>query len=214
MRRFPEAMPCLYKTKKDLVDRLDGSLCRYDDKLVYVRVIGEYDEEEDQPINYLQLYQWPESDKKFKKIKPDDPLFDISALDMGYMNYYVEDKNVVLYLTRSTAKKYKQGTCSNYIYVKEIDGKGSQTYSSYVYQSQGFVDMINHQYPGIEALKKVGQVALSPDLAVRRDDLDVLEFFWRGIKIAVKVPGSKIHRLETDYSWLVDKVLGGYDAVV
>lgn len=201
--RFAEEMPCLYETYKDLSDRLDGTICRYGGKVVYVRV-SMAENDEDEPLVYL--YEWPHSDKLFMQIDPNDPLFDISLIDLGYMNYIYDNKNIVLYPYRSASKKYKQGTSMGYCYTKNIDGTHSD-YGSQSMQSQGFVDMVNRKYPPLAALELHKELALSKDVAVRVDSLGVREFYWRLMKIAIQVPGQKIHRLDTEFSPLVDKIL-------
>lgn len=197
---FAEEMPCLYETLKDLADRLDSTICRYEGKVVYVRVMIEDDE-----TPSVRLFSWP--DENFiKTIEPSDPKFDISMIDMGYMNYIYNGENHVLYPYRTTGKKYKQGTSTGYCYVKNIDGEASQ-FGSHSLQSQGFVDMVDRRYPPISALSLHKELALSRDVAVRLDSLGVREFFWRTMKVAVQVPGQKLHRLDTEFSSLVDKVL-------
>lgn len=201
--RFVESMPCLYETYKDLSDRLDGTICRYEGNVVFVRV-SMADDDEERPVVYL--YDWPQTDKMIKEIEPNDPAFDISLIDLGYMNYICGNKNVVLYPYRSSSKKYKQGTSTGNCFTKNIDGTPSD-YGSHSMQSQGFVDMVNRKYPPLAALELHKELALSRDVAVRVDSLGVREFYWRLMKIAVQVPGQKIHRLDTEFSSLVDKIL-------
>ena len=111
-RTFPEFMSCKYVTLKDLTDRLDSTVCRYGGKLVYVRV------KPTGPEVNLHLYDWPNVNSVIKTIKPDDPLFDISLLDLGYFNYVSNGENFALYPYRLSSKKYKQGTYTGYVYIK------------------------------------------------------------------------------------------------
>lgn len=208
-KKFPEFVPCRYETFQDVRDRLDGTLCRYEGKVVYVKVIGSDDEDDEPSSAKIDLRGWPDTDVRIKHIKPDDPALDISIFDLGYVNYIYQDKNVVLYPYRNTGKSYKQGTYLGHVYTSTIDGKNSD-HGSYALQCQGFVDMLEGRYPVLAALNFNNEIALSPDLAVRVDDLGVREFFWRRKKIAVQVPKQKIHRLQTEFTPLVDKIIGEY----
>ena len=210
-KAFPDAMPCKYTTSKDLSDRLDQTICRYGERLVWVRVQNDMDTDGN-TSTVLQLYDWPETNKKFKRINPDDPEFDISLFDLGYFNYIYQGKNVVLYPYRMPNRKFKQGTSVNYVYTKSIDGKVSE-YGSHSIQSQGFVDSVLGVYPqNMNSILNgvVSELALSPELAVRVDALGVQEFFWRTRKIAVRVPGQKVHKIDSEFGWVIDKVMGAY----
>lgn len=205
-KTFPEFVPCRYNTCADLQARLDGTICRYEGRLVFVRVMSDTGQPDDYSI---WLYNWPDADKKIKRIEADDPSFDISLLDLGYMNYLHDGKNHVIYPYRSTNKKYKQGTCTSYTHTARIDG-GPAQFGSYSLQSQGFVDMIEGRYPPVSVCELHPELAVSPDVAIRTDALGVREYFWRMNKVAIKVPGQKLHRLDTEFSPLIDKILGAY----
>lgn len=208
-KAFTSSMPCRYKTFKDLSDRLSGTICRYDGQVVYVHVDQKmHVEPEPRYETIVTIYEWPDTEKKIGVIDPEDPKFDISLIEVGYFNYLFKEKNLAVYAFRSTRKQWKQGMSASQVYLKGIDGAPANVGSSSL-QSMGFVDSIDGRFPDISILDSVSEAALSQELAVRRDTLGVLEFFWRTHKIAVKVPGQKIHRLESEFSWVVDKVLGG-----
>lgn len=205
-RRLNDHMPNKYVTLKDLRDRLDQTICRYDGHLVWVRV--KVIESEDDPK--LVLYDWPKSSKVFKTIDPSDPLFDISLIDLGYFNYRQANQNIVIYPYRTASRKYKQGTSLGYTQTLTIDGTPSP-YGGSTIQSPGFVDSVEGKYPSIDVLGTQGfsEVALSPDLACRIDPLGVQEFFWRCTKVAIKVPGQEVYKMDTEHRWMIEKVLGG-----
>lgn len=204
-RRFNEYMPCKYTSLKDLQDRLDGTICRFEGRPVYVMVHSE---------KKLRLYDIPFQNQLIAEINPNDRRFDISMLRLGYANVcnsYTERKNHVLYFTRNPSKKYKQGTCASYIICKEIDGKRSDRYSGSMIMSQGFVDSVNDVYPSIEQIDEHGgSIALSMDIACMKDDLGILSFFYRGQKVAARVPDSdRLVMYKGDYPWVVEKLIGG-----
>lgn len=208
-KAFPDFMPCRYKTYKDLYDRLSGTVCRYDGRPVYVNVQHEVVIEQDVPVHkpIVTLYEWPNTDRQIKRIEPDDPKFDISLIEVGYFNHNVQGKNRVVYASRSTRKQWKQGMTPQGCKLHTIDGQPGQFGNT---QTPLFVDSIQGKFPTIDVLDRgETEVALSQELAVRTDELGIREYFWRTKKIAVKVPGAPLHRLETEFSWLIDKVLGG-----
>lgn len=209
-KTFPESLPCRYETYNDLYQRLDGTICRYGGKVVYVRVKTDMD---DGTKPKVELYDYPSTDKHLKSISPDDPEFDISLLDLGYANILYDGKNYVTYLSRSTRKTFKQGTTISGILVRDIAGKSHNYLGSGNLVSQGFVDAVNGEYPESVAALEAGltdEIALSPELAVSIDDLGCRTYYWRTTKVAIQVPGQKLHRVDSEFSWVVDKVLGLY----
>ena len=204
MRQFNDFMPCKYTSLKDLQDRLTGTICRFNDQLVYVNVKSD---------TKIQLYEVTKRLEIIKEIKPDDPRFDISMLELGYFNYNVgtkqEPKNHVLFMKRHPSKKYKQGTCHTYLMSENIDGSRDQNYGSSAILSQGFVDSFEGRFPTIEEIPEGGQAAISQCIAVQRDELGLLNIYYRTHKIACKTPDGVVHRLKGEFSWVIDRLLGG-----
>lgn len=203
-KKFNEYMPNKYTSMKDLQDRLSGTICRFNGTPVFVQVKSE---------SILQLWDVPTQGTLIKEISPQDPRLDISMLDLGYFNYQGHGRKTmkkVVYLSRSPSKKYKQGTCHSYIQVHDIDGKRSQTVSSSCCLSQGFVDAIEGRFPTITELEEEGELALSPDVAVSRDEMGILTVYFRGQKVAVKVPDiDKLHTVRNEHSWVIERFIGG-----
>ena len=204
MRQFNDAMPCKYTSLKDLQDRLTGTICRFNDQLVYVNVKNE---------KRLQLWDVPTRGIIIKEIAPDDPRFDISMLELGYFNYEIgtkqEPKNHVLFVLRHPSKKFKQGTCHSYLMSQNIDGSKDQNFGSSSILSQGFVDSFEGKFPTIDQIPDGGQAAISQSIAVQKDELGLLNIYYRTHKIACKTPDGTVHRLKGEFSWVIDRLLGG-----
>lgn len=202
-KKFNEYMPNKYTSLKDLQDRLSGTICRFNGMPVYVSVKSE---------EILQLWDVPTQSTLIKEISPQDPRFDISMLDLGYMNYEGKGryaKPCVVYLSRDPSKKYKQGTCTSYIRCKAIDG-GPAPVNSACMMSKGFVDFVEGRWPTLSDLQGVGELALSSDVAVSRDEMDILTVYYRGQKIAVKIPDiDRLHTIRNEHSWVIERFIGG-----
>ncbi len=205
MRKYDDSMKCMYTSHKDLQDRLDGTICRFNDTPVYVSLDG----------TNLKLWDVATRSVLIKTITPDDPRFDISMLDLGYFNYTLrgpEKKNVVLFMRRDPTKKYKQGTCVNYLRSHTIDGKIDNNWGSSAVLSQGFVDSLTGVFPSLDEVKEGEQYAISQNVAVERDNLGLLNIYYRTEKVACRTPDDKTHMIKGEYTWIVERLLGGlYD---
>jgi hypothetical protein len=158
------------------------------------------------------LYDVADKSKKIATISPSDPRFDISHIDLGYMNFdmskYEGSGNRVFYLQRSPSKKYKQGTCNNHTVACDLVGKPSHYSAGDVLYTQGFVDSVLGNFPSISELK-TGQMALSQDIAAESDELGLVKLYYRGTAVAYKLPNdNKLHTLRNDMSWVIDRFLG------
>jgi len=203
--RFDDKMSCKYTLHSDLDTRLNNTICRLDGMPVYVKVSSPTD---------ITLYEVENRNAKVATISPNDPRFDISHMDLGYMNWDMTKfegqgaPNRVVYLQRSPSKKYKQGTCGNHTTACDLTGKPSHYSASDVLYTKGFVDSILGNFPKLSDLK-VGQLALSQDVAAETDELGLVKLYYRGTAVAYKLPNdSKLHTLRNDMSWVIDRFLG------
>ncbi len=215
-RRYNEKVPCNYRLLKDLQDRLDGTICRYGGKAYYISVGSE---------EKINLYDVERRREIFKVISPDDPELDISFAECGYMNFTPTEKQqktyglgpegVVLYVTRNTSKKYKQGNYPSYTQLLNISGSPSNKFDyATVCFSRGMVDFIEGVYPSpLQVLKefselkgKVSEVAVSPEIALRKESVGVIFVYYRGTQMGWIAPDT-MNIVVTDHElkWVVER---------
>jgi len=204
-----EKMPCKYDTLKDLQDRLHGTYCRYDGKLYYVTV-----ESKDVIVLYDSVSQRPKLN-----INPSDPNFDISSLEVGYMNLDqkemaqlgVESNGGVLYLMRYPQRRYRQGVtpeCLSAYRIENMDISPFRTGS--LLRTAGFRKSIEGDFPSFnEALDdKSAEVALSRDLAIKKTDSGLVLVYYKMVNIGWTLPGDNIVMFRgTPHDWLFQKIL-------
>jgi len=200
-------MRCLYDTERDLIDRLHGTICRYDEKAVRVTVFGKSE---------LQLVD-PVSGKEVVRIRPNDELFDISSPEIGYLNLTgTPSVDGVYKLERNPYKKYRQGLYAECCSVYSIDGQASNKISSgtmFRYPI-GLVSMIENRYPSFqEAVKslfreEMKEVAISKDIALSMMNTGLILIWCRGQDVAYLVPGSNsIGYKRDDTAWVIERML-------
>lgn len=199
--KYPTSMQCHYTLPKDLNDRLDGTVCRYDGKIVRVYANG----------TYLDLYDWKANDK-IKTILPDDPLLDISMIETGYFNY--EGKiPFVGYITRNPLKKYKAALHHQYVNYLNIEGKTLEHFMPEGLYQPGILKSFDGEFPTYEEAmatlaKGSAEVAISIDIAFRKDDIGAIYVFYRTTPVGWIAPGgSKIYVIDNDLRWVVERYL-------
>lgn len=202
-------MPCRYDTYKDLHDRLHNTICRYNDEPVLVII--------DQKSNghaKILLYDPPNGNTVKEGINFDDPLFDISSPELGYVNEMKNGKQTVYYFIRTTAKKYKQGLMSNAMMFKGIDGKQAQLYASDACRTVGFCNMLRQKYPSVSDVihdlrsEKIKEAAVSQDIALQYTDSGVILVYLRMKNIGFITPGrEKVILKNNEVRWIAQKAL-------
>lgn len=203
-------MQCRYDTFNDLNARLGHTICRYDDKPVLVVIETEMSGEP-----RIDLYD-PLVSSLVKQIKFDDPLFDISSPELGYVNH--ESKNgypsKVYYAIRSTQKKWKQGIHSGLVAWKNIDGVIANIYSSDPCRTPGFIKALNGEYPSLkEGLtflydEDVKEIAISQEVAMEIKESGVILIYLRTKNVGFITPGKKkVILRNNEVRWIVEKEL-------
>jgi hypothetical protein len=200
-------MRCLYDTERDLIDRLHGTICRYDEKAVRVTVLGKSE---------LQLVD-PVSGKEVVRIRPNDELFDISSPEIGYLNLTgTPSVDGVYKLERNPYRKFRQGLYAECCSAYEIDGRTcTMINAATVFQYPvGLVDMIENRYPSFhEAVKMLfseekKEVAISKDIALSMMNTGLILIWCRGQDVAYLVPGSNsIGYKRDDTAWVIERML-------
>lgn len=215
------SVPCLYRTQKDLLDRLEGVVLKYDGVPYYTTIM---------PPNMLNLYDLTDRKVTSPKltVNADDPKLDISIPECRYVNFKYDEKEVargypsgkiVVYVTRDPNKMWKQGFCLSYSKFHAIDGpnKNGLFDAAYIGRSKGMYDSLMNDFPTVESVLSefkdvpAGQaydVAVSKDVAFRRSEVGVVFVYYRTDMVGWMAPGTtKINVVESDLGWVVERHL-------
>jgi len=181
--RYEEYMPCIYTTSKDLMDRLSGTICRYDG----VPKTVEYHS----PVR-LDLYALT-LDVPAITIKPSDPKFDISSIEVGYMNWLRMPGRIdVVYLLRNGKKQYRQGITAGALDFFTIEG--DQAGRLNVLNTKAFEDSVMNRFPTVDealgSMKTVGMAALSQEVAIRKERSGIVLVYHRTKNVGYMLPDS------------------------
>lgn len=206
---YPERMPNLYTLEKDLQDRLSHSIIRYDG----VPYLCVYEKK-----GRLSLYH-PVTSEKIKEIKPDDPLLDISSIEVGYMNMctaHTNNKNRVFYLVRLTKKKYIQGLTVGGLYAYTIDNEAnSLTHDVDIIRTDGFYKSITGDFPTIgnllTTMRAGEQWAVAQDVALRKSRLGLTTLYYRNKELGYFEDGSDVFKCKDKYLWVFERYLSRFN---
>ena len=200
-RAYKEEMACGYSTSKDLDQRLNNTMCRYGGLPVYVRTDGDKE---------LFLYDPVDNKQLIKKIKPSDPLFDISIMEVGYFNYTGKYGDGVRYAIKLPTKQWKAALTG--LTFLGIDGSKSHSIEGMC--NQGFVDSLLGKFPAITdslSLVSSGQIAslaISQDVAFGKTPVGVTFIYYRTKPVGWVAPNEhKVNVVNHDYKWVIERLL-------
>lgn len=205
-------MKNLYRSSNDIETKLHGSFVRYDGTVVSVVSASS---------KILKLSYSPPgvSGTKIIEVNPADPLLDISAIDIGYVNIPdLSNSGKILsvsFFSRKSHKQYKQGTAPSNVVSTTIDGEKPGSPSSYLGTDYVF-RQLNGEYPKLSELVGVKAAALSKDVAVQFLPTGQLLVYYRTRLISCVNLGSNgkpaIHTLTTKVpQWVTEKVLNNVE---
>lgn len=202
-----EKMPNLYRATNDVRDRLNGCILRYDGKLIYCM---------QETATTLLLYNLRQ-DTVIKKIMVDDPLLDISSIELGYMNLENNQKeNVVRYAKRHPQKQYAQGIRPDHLTWHTIDGQETSAAlgrGTYNYTQEGFAQSIYGTFPMFDAIEweTLNEVALSQMVALKKIDIGLVLVYFRTRNVGYIEPGKKVVKVpDDDSAWVVHRYLQNF----
>lgn len=202
-------MRCRYPDK-DLSQRLDSTICRYEGIPVFVRYAGR---------NALSLYTVDQPNKKaIKEIAADDPLFDISAVPLGYVQYSARQ---VAHLSRRANRIYKQGLSADVVNCDLLVRTGTEPIigTSSVLYSKAFEESVLGMFTGLDdAIRQLrdGDVtaakAISRDVALKfNQELKMIVVYYKGSEVGWIPPGTReVIVPSTDKGWVVSRFLSGF----
>lgn len=223
---IPERMPCKYNTEHDLHARLHGTICRY--KGVPYKVLLDF------PTIFLRDLV---TGVDVEKIKFDDPEFDISSPELGYMNLVLPlkaPKNYVRYIERLPIKRWRQGICVNHLMFSKIDGNEISHIPGWPVEmwmsTQGFKDMLQDNYPKLDKAFSIleegeyidqsplgntaamcDQIAISKDVAMEKTKSGVIQIYFKADNVGWCAPGTRqINVKSSEMGWIISKYLSQF----
>lgn len=202
-----EKMPNLYRLSQDVRDRLNGCILRYDDKLVFCT---------QETASTLLLFNMDQS-TIIGKIQVDDPLLDISSIELGYMNLENNQKEtVVRYAKRHPQKQYAQGLRPDHISWYTIDGQETSATvgrGMYNYTQEGFAQSIYGSFPVFDAIEweTLNEIALSQMVALKKIDIGLILVYFRTRNVGYIEPGKRVVKVpDDDSAWVVHRYLQNF----
>lgn len=204
-------MKCMY-SDRDLPQRLDGSICRYNQDPVFVRYAGN---------NHLTLYHVFDPDSVIGTIKASDELLDISTPPLGYTQV---NSSRVLYVTRVPYRVFKQGIYNENIRSNIIQNKTTTNLKlpSFRMTTKYFYNTMAMIYPSVhnvlETIKKADkyiELAISNDVAlVYKPEVKSLLVYYKNEIVGWIPPSSIIGKEEpkviiknNDNAWIIELYL-------
>lgn len=206
--RVKETMANKYNLHKDLIDRLDRTICRYDGKPVGVTI---------ESAHSIQLWNvmkgWGQD--CLGVIRPDDPKFDISSPELGYCNIYDKKDHIVsaVYSMRVPYRRYKQGLCDSAIRWSDIKGS-EDTYINGVgkfSQNRGFIESLSGVFPSLDDVLRDfhgSSVAINQEVALQKIDSGMLLVYFKCRNVGWISPGNKkITIPNSGFEWIITRYL-------
>lgn len=193
--------------ERDLAQRLDNTICRYDGKPVHVMFTGG---------NSLELTSL--SNKKIRfTIQSDDPLFDISTIPMGFLQ---SSPVSVVYCRRRPIRAWKQAVSPDNIEYTFIS-KEAQEQGIPPLSSAAFENMILGNYPDVNHALEVlfsssdrnMEVAISRDIALLwKHKLQLTYVFFKKEEVGFIVKNTNTVIVpDNENGWIVSKYLSNFN---
>ncbi len=147
-------------------------------------------------------------------VDPDHEHLDISSFELGYIN----TNSGAYYLTRMPLRQFKQSISSGSVIEYSLgnggpmrDGMGRSRWL----MTKEFRDRYTKPFPSfdkaLELLDNRESVALSPNVALTRDELGTVKVWFKLESVGVIVAGTRIVRVPTsDKAWVVSMYLDGF----
>jgi hypothetical protein len=210
---YMKIMNCEIMTN-DLGQKIGDTIVRYDGIPYYVRVAA------GDLINLFDVAS--PSGKTVQQVDARDPLFDISSLPLGYVNYQLWKQT--FYVTRFPKRQVKQGVIpqnTKINYFPNLHWTGGFPRSQDVLFNKAFKDSVMGVFPPLEnAIKGLRgihtsnpsthySVAISRDIALVIDEQAIVKVYYKNRYVGWIAPNDNIVNVnETDgMGWVVSKYL-------
>jgi hypothetical protein len=201
----------------DLHARLDGTVCLYKDKPVFIRTNGESDA--------LVLYDVITARNVVAQIRSTDRELDIATPPLGYVQVM---NDVIVYTCRRPLKQYKQGITLSTLLVNDVKGGSGAGSRRFEFFSPAFHKTMSREYPSLESIldnlreRDEGvycELAVCNDCALvltsgvtkvlfREEEVGIIsKKDLQSSRPVVRVPSTKM-------GWIVERYLSELDFVV
>lgn len=147
-------------------------------------------------------------------VEPDHDHLDISSFELGYMN----TPHGAYYLTRMPLRQFKQSTSAGSVIEYSLGNNGvvrDNPGRSRWLMTKEFRDRYAKPFPTYERalnlLEDRNSVALSPDIALTRDELGTVKVWHKLEPVGLIVAGTRIVRVpSSDKAWIISMYLDGF----
>jgi hypothetical protein len=198
MAKLPRKLKLGYDNLEDAKVKIQQTFCLYKGKAFYAKAVG-YDENDPDPIGnnkYVVVGTYMSGRSSTPKISLDDPDFNCSDYNIGYLN--VMGSGFAAWLFRQPQKQYQQGLRNS-----QFGVKASQPQYTHIEvgASKNMAAMLENQYPtfkkAIEILKEedMALVAFHKNFAMSRDKIHddyLLEYKGTPIGFTPDLKGVKL----------------------
>lgn len=197
---------------RDLAQKLDTSICRYDGLPVYCRVMSK---------SRIDLYALADTGGlPIATIKPRDEKFDVSGVPLGCMQSPLNNRRAV-YLSRSPIRRTKQGLHYSSVLIRRLgeDELRRVTQQDYVF-SQPFIDMVKGVYPPLsECLNRlrtwhkqeqesIHEIAVNINIGLSINAMGIIFVYFKNQFVGWIPPESNTVIVpESDKAWVISKFL-------
>jgi hypothetical protein len=194
---------------RDLQQKLNGTVCMYDRKPVWVEVQGAT----------IIISDLPGGDNR-RSIKATDPLFDISTPPLGYC-----DGDRVLYLTRIPLRRSVQALSPRALKAERLpigfnQQRDERAAGERIFYTRGFVDMTMNKYRSLDDTLKYlrGKIinhpeemldaAVSRNIALQINKLGIIHVFYKQDLVGWIAPNDiTVNVKSDDKGWIVSRYL-------
>lgn len=225
-----EAVPCKYELERDIQSRLHQTICRYSGRPVYVAV---------EPNSTLALYDpWMlkssyggASKADPMRVKAQDPLFDMSSPELGYVIYNYEKEHpqvlkapsrrnasgysgdYVFYTMRTPVKQWRQGLSGDGMAISGLGQNGASSWLSpgNILISFALVDALTNNYPTLDSVlskfdaMNEAEGAISKDIALAKTPSGIVQVYLKQVNVGFMLPDSDVVRMKnTKTSWVAE----------
>lgn len=203
-----------WMSEQDLQARLGGCIFWYDGDVYTVTVHNS---------TKLSLHR-PTDGVLLKIIRPDDPLLDVSGIEVGYCNLLTDHGNIVRYAQRSTAKNWKQGISNQNLKYTGINSQtevagfintGLKFGNQHITNIQGFIDSIKGVFPSLpKAMKYLietkggAEIAVSQAVAITKSGIGPMMVHIRAQDVGWIAPNDTVVKVPVgSIDWIVERTL-------
>lgn len=201
-----------YENAEEVRFRLENTVVMYDRQPVYISRVEVPDAEDKGEIARVYFYDLPLKGAGLKETRKflSSKKFDLAPFPMGYVNH----NGQASFVTRNPVRQNKQGLVAATTIITNIKGQKSEEIGfNDLLRSQGFVDMVNGNYPSFkEAGESLGNkdhssVAVSRMFAFVIDhELEALYLLHKGIRCGLALKNDRALKVPPKFHFLKEEM--------